>query len=156
MQQSRQQVLGIPLVLPHLKDDLLRQLEGSLRLRAMRRKIPRRSLSLGRKALGWVGTMLIWSLFVIGLFSPDLRSSMAFLRALVSGGISRDSLPFVSSALALLACGLAVHFAGARLDLRALWNRMGIGGRIAAFATGAYLVFRHAVVEPQEFVYFWF
>jgi D-alanyl-lipoteichoic acid acyltransferase DltB (MBOAT superfamily) len=121
-------------------------------LRGERRNPARRRPILA--VLGWAATVLFGAQFIVLFFSPDLGFAWRYLQGELD--FSRGASGTFALGTGLALAGLFALHATALLDLEVMWRRIGLAGRLALFAGGAWiaLAWRAPIVEP--FVYFRF
>jgi alginate O-acetyltransferase complex protein AlgI len=138
---------------------VLLSLEHGQRLRAVQRgekagARPTRARSL----MGWACTTFLGVQFIQLFFAPDLAFVAEYQAAQWTGGLpaSLEEWRWVGSLVALYAALLAVHAAGAVVDLERLWSRTPWPLRVIALVALFAFAVTHRVAEPLDFVYFRF
>lgn len=138
---------------------VLLSLEHGQRLRAISRGAsPAARLGRARLLVGWAFTTFLGVQFIQLFFAPSLVFVAEYQTAQWTGGLpdSIEQWRWVGSLAALYAALLAVHAAGAVVDLERVWTRTPWPLRVIGLAAVFVVAVTHRVAEPLDFVYFRF
>ncbi|MBI5432540.1 MAG: MBOAT family protein [Planctomycetes bacterium] len=127
------------------------------RTRAGVRRAPGGGAELSRLG-SWTSTLFFAALFMVLFFGPDLRFAGQYYARLFgfAGSNVAELTQFVLPVGALLSLALAVHVAGEKHDLEALWNARSSGLRMLALLALAAATLFLRVPDPLPFIYFRF